>query len=543
MNRRTAGEDQKALCQENTSNERTMDLCQTHSATKEAACLTCFEQICFACAFNSHSEHRTIAMTELDVELRKETKNLRIETASSEDKLEMLRAHIKTQEYYGYEKSEDELQRLTKSAEEQLERQKYQFEALCKATVLSDKSETKRYKKLFEEVETSVNSYREAADTILHKSHLSRLQYLNELTSKIDIEETKLDDCAKYFLKCSIKNQIRPASLSAKVAVLAKGPVIGAIKLHNNQVMMIRNHQDSKNYIHLACLSCKEPNVLCWEKTFEITKDPPLIVVANSLMLQLQGLMILVAFGRKLLVIEMHLDGKMQYIFYKSSSIIELNVPVNSHITGIAPVKGKIGHNEIITTDSISEMFHIFDTNFNLSGKVKCKETSQVLACIKEDGVYKIVATVNFLSATILGGKLKSGEFTRVGKIENTYNSREMFIKCIMFDGAFLSTLWVSRTEFLGDITQWRVVAYDRDGVQFKVSAEGECETDMRPVSISHFKHKTLLCFSDGSIREFCTGGLPETEFPDLEQLNNMLTQEPLHLLKGLTDVLMAALK
>lgn len=522
-----------------------MDLCKTHRATKEAVCLTCFEQVCFACAFYSHSEHRTISMNQIDDEMQKVTNDLRIGLASFEGELEIFRAHIRTQEYKKYETSENELQLLTKSASEQFQRQRHHFEAVCQATISSGESEVKHYKKLFEEVETAVNFYHEAVHTVLHQSHFSRLQYLNELTGKIDTEEAKLNECEKYFLNSSVKNHILPASLSAKVVALAKGPVLGAVKVTRTQMIMIRNHQDSKNYIHLACLSCDEPNILFWEKTFEITQDPPLVVMTNTLIIRSQGVMVLVAFGRKLLAIEMHLDVEMHCAFFQSSTVIELNIPPNAHITGIAAVLGKVGHKEIITTDSASGMFHIFDTDFNLSERVECDETSQVLTCIKSNEVYKIVACVNSLSASILRGNVKSKNVKCVGRIENTYYNRVMFLKSILFDGTFFSALWVSKIEFLGDIIQWRVVAYDSDGVQFQVSAEGECEPEVEPVSISHIKNKTLLCFSDGSIKEFCTGGLDNFDFPGTGQLADvgLLGENAGAMLTAFTNMLKAALE
>ncbi|KAJ8024273.1 hypothetical protein HOLleu_36963 [Holothuria leucospilota] len=525
---------------ENTSNEPRMDICQTHRATREAVCLTCFEQICFACAFNLHSGHRIIALNELDDEIQKVVHDLQIEIASSENELEILHAHMKAQEYTRYEISEDELQSVMKSAGEQFKFQMHHFKDTCHATVLSDNFEAKRYKKVYDEVETSVHYYSEAVHTVLHESRVAHLQYLNEVTNKIDTEETKLNECKKYFLSSSCKNQVRPASLSAKVIVLAKGVVLGAIKVNHNQAIMIRNYQDSKNYIHLVCMSCEEPKSLLWERTFEIDQDSPLM--ANSLMIRPQGVMILVAFGRKVLSIEIHLNVEMHCAFFRSSNVFELNIPHNAHITGIAAVLGEVGHKEIITTDNASGMFHIFDIHFQLSERVKCSANSQVLACIQKDEVYKVAVSVNSLSASILRGKAKSKDLRCVGKIENTYYARKMFLKSIVFDGTFFSALWVSKIEFVGDIMQWRVVAYDSDGAQFQVSAEGECEPEVEPVSISHIKTKTLLCFSNGSIRAFSTGGLDDFEFPDTGELTRAL-EDPGAVLRGLADMLKAALE
>ncbi|KAJ8048720.1 hypothetical protein HOLleu_01150 [Holothuria leucospilota] len=520
------------------------DVCEDHHASKEAVCLTCFQRLCFACAFISHGEHKITSMDKLEEELQETTEALQKEITSVNDALKIFRTHINTQQHALHESLDGELNTLIQSFHEQFQHLMHHLQAMRERNALSDKTEIERNQTILKDVEASVHFYSEAVITVLHESNVSHLQHLNELERQIDKDESRLDECKKHMLHSLLLNQCRPVSISARVGILSHGQILGAVKVTNSQMVMVRKYRNSKNYIHLACLSCEKPKVLFWEQTFVIAKNPPLSVMAKTLIVLPQSLLILVGYGRRILVITVHVDSKLNQAFFRSSKVLELNIPQTAHVTGISAILGEVSHEGIVTTDSESGMFHLFDQNFNLRETIKYKENCKDVTCKRDGEVYKIATNVNSDIVPLLRIHGSSKEVKCVGKIENNYLGKAMFIQSMIFDGSFLSILWVSKIENLEDGIQWRVVVYDDDdGDEYNVSAEGTCEPNVKPISISHIKNTMLLCFSNGSVKEFKTVNVDLPALPGAGGLVNALTQRPGDLMGELTRMLMEAIE
>lgn len=359
-------------------------------------------------------------------------------------------------------------------------------------------------KKALSDVDNVIFLTEEEIKAKLYTDNLTKLCEINKIERKVTESESSMNKTSHYLKEGLMEILIRPTSISAKLAHVSHGCVLGAVMTNAEQMVVIRSQGKPSTFINVTCTSCYDPEILFWEYTFEYSLGAYPVVVANTLHISPREMGILVGCGRYLTIVQVS-EPNDRLFFVEIKRGIDVNIPKDSHITGLSPITGKMQDAGIIVSDEKSGILQIFDNKYQLTKKVILPGFFPLITCVFRGDVFKCaVAALNSKSVQLITTNTTEKIPRKFGSLCSVQNST-LHPQSLFFDGTFFTVLWVSGEETHSQGQVWKVIAYKIDGEECNVSKAGACEPNITAVSISHVKNDTLLCFSNGTFEMFHT--------------------------------------
>ncbi|KAJ8024271.1 hypothetical protein HOLleu_36960 [Holothuria leucospilota] len=479
-------------------------VCEEHNAQKEAICLDCFVHTCYACAFMYHQDHEVLSMGELEVNIQKQTKEVQSEIRGIEKQLKYLENVQKVVEEKLQQPFELELQIFVQESLEALQAQKQRITESVNYIAELGMTDLEHTKMALRDVDNVIFLTEEEINTKLYPDNLTKLCELNKMDRKITESENRINEISNHLKDGSMEMSVRPSSVSAKLARVSHGCILGAVMTNAEQMVVISSQNNPKTFINVTCTSCFDPKTLFWKYRFELEVGPYPIVVANTLHVSPREMGILIGCGRYIIILRVTEPNDLLF-FVEKKRDIHASIPKDSHVTGLSPITGKMQDKGIVVSDEKSGLLQIFDNKYQLTKRVKYPGNFPLVTCVFRDNVYKYaVCSVNAKSVELITANVTEETPRQFGKLCLVQNST-LHPQSLLFDGTFFTVLWVSGEETYSEGQVWKVIAYKIDGTECNVSKAGNCDPNVTAVSISHVKNETLLCFSNGTVDLFQT--------------------------------------
>lgn len=469
---------------------------------KEVICLTCYAPLCYACAFDYHRDHQVGTLKEIEVNIQDQTQKVHREIRNVKKELKNLETKQKVVEEKHYENIEHELKNFV---EDSVKIMKAQQKGLTKS--VHDITEfgamdLEHMKMTLNHTDKVIFFSKEKIESKPYPDNLTQLCDLNKIETEIKESEKSIKKIVHNLNHPSLAMSIRPSSISARLAYVFHGCILGAVRTSEEQMVVICRQDNPNTFINLACTSCVVPKLIFWKYTFECKAGPYPIVVANTLHVCPREIGILVGCGRNISILELTKSNN-RLIFVEKKSCIDVSIPKDSHITGISPVKGNLQDTGIIVSDEKSGILQLLDNKYQLTRKVTYPGNFPLITCFLRGNEYRYaLAALHSESVGFVASNVSDGTPRAFAKIRLPKNSN-FHAQSLFFDGTFITVLWVSGEETFSQGQEWKVIAYKTDGEEFNVSNAGKCEPNVTAVSISHVKNESVICFSNGTVNLF----------------------------------------
>lgn len=479
-------------------------VCEKHGAWQEVFCLTCYAHLCYACVYEYHQDHHVVSLNEMEVNIQDQTQKVHTEIRKVEEQLKILETAQKVFEEKIHKPIELELHNVV---EESVKIMKAQQKGLTKS--VHDITELgvmdlEHMKMALNDTDKIVLLSKEKIKAKLYDDNLTQLFDLNKIQTEIKESENCINKISHSLKHRSLAISVRPTSISARLAYVSYGCILGAVRTSEEQMVVIRSQDNSNTLLNLTCTSCYDPKLFVWEYTFECKVGPYPIVVANTLHICPREMGILVGCGKNISILQVA-ESNNRLSFVEKKSCIDVSIPKDSHITGISPVKGKIQDTGVIVSDEKSGMLQLFDNKYQLTRTVAYPGHFSLITCFLRGNEYRYaLGALKAESVELVASNASDGIPREFAKIRLPRSSK-FHAQSLFFDGSLITVLWVSGEDTYRKGQEWKVIAYKTDGQELNVSNEGKCEPNVTAVSISHVKNESVICFSNGTVDLFQT--------------------------------------
>ncbi|KAJ8024274.1 hypothetical protein HOLleu_36964 [Holothuria leucospilota] len=480
----------------------TSTFCKEHKTSQELICMDCHEHVCFACAYLYHKDHQVLSLEEVGTKIEVESKAVEFCIGDTKRKLKGLEDVIALLEEEYRSVSEKELQSILEGTADVITVLRDTFKEYVNDKVKLSVTLLDSTKMVLTGVEQEIFLSEEEIGAKLYPEVFTKLYELNKREIKFNSIEKNIDKINQQLKDGSLEISVRPTSISANIARVSHGCILGAVMATAEKMVVIRSQITSSTRLNVACMSCFDPKIFTWEYTFECETKPYPLVLGNKLHITPRKIEILLGCGNEVTIIQLCRAKDVLCFVEKTSTMVKIQK--GSHITAISTITGNNLDMGVILSDKNSGVIQIFDNKFQLTKKIKHSGELSMITCVFRNNVYKYaVAARTFQSVDLLRATPDDEIARKYSKLQ--LPDSNLHAQSLLFDGAFFTVLWVSGTEINDKGQKWKVVAYKDDGEECNVSKEGRCAPNIKAVSISHVKNDTLLCFSNGTFDLFQT--------------------------------------
>ncbi|XP_071838305.1 uncharacterized protein [Apostichopus japonicus] len=462
-------------------------------------CVTCGISVCYECAFTGHEDHEVLSEEEFDDNIKKSRLLL-------DDGVKEVYRMIESfeQELIEREKrsSIDEMKsdiaiiamKFQDSIESQFENTKVKLSNLRKAreeSLTKTKTDLKHLSLLITQIEESTESKSNIPD-------LNFLQKINQFEEQISGGLKRAENISENLKDVDINVRFCPSSLSARFVNITVGPIIGSIRINENQAVIVTDQRHfDQPAIRLSCVSCDNTAHVDWSHVIEseyflgFGKKLPQIALCNIMLILPSKICILIGCGNQIFQVEI-LEPK-DACFYDSFTVRDIKLPEGSQIACLSVILSRLLPAGVVVTDSISQSIARFDRDLVHVETIELEEKPHIATAIHHDTLtyaYSNGRVVKIIDGTSPNHIIRT--------LENPQHDQLLYPADMFHDFTDFIILWKSKGSVEEKEKLYKIMAYRENGASARLSCEGTYSTRNEAIGISFVKNHGLLCLSNG---------------------------------------------